>query len=219
MGQPNPPLTFCSPPFGHVPLLDRLAPAAAAGFSLISVQPTDIWTLEEQGMAAAEIASRIADAGLGIGEVDCTACWMDRQARQGDGDDLALLLRSLTAERVVQTAARIGAPSVVAIDLSPDPPPLAEAAEAFARLCDLAADNGLKAHIEFLPVGAIRSLSEAWAIVQAAGRANGGLTIDAWHFSAAARPSRNWWRSPATTSTRSSSTTLRPPRRQTCGPN
>ena len=31
MDQPmNPPLTFCSPPFGHVPLLDRLTPAAAA---------------------------------------------------------------------------------------------------------------------------------------------------------------------------------------------
>jgi sugar phosphate isomerase/epimerase len=31
-------------------------------------------------------------------------------------------------------------------------------------------------------VGGIRTLTEAWGIVEAAGRANGGLTIDAWHF-------------------------------------
>lgn len=176
-------LAFCSPPFGHVPLLDRIAPVAAAGFDVISLQPGDVWQLEEQGMRADEIAARIADAGLSVGEVDCTANWMERQNRQGDdADDLSLLLRSLTAERVVETAARIGARSVVAIDLSATPPPLDEAAEAFAALCDLAAAHGLKAHIEFLPTGAIRSLSEAWAIVSAAGRDNGGLTIDAWHF-------------------------------------
>jgi len=46
----------------------------------------------------------------------------------------------------------------------------------------LAAQHGLKAHIEFLPFGGISDLASAWAIVQAAGRPNGGLTIDSWHF-------------------------------------
>ena len=176
-------LVFCSPPVaGHVPLLDRLAAVRAAGFTAISLQPTDVWMLEEQGMAATEIATRIADSGLSVAEIDCTACWMERQKDQGGDDDLSRLLRSLTAERVVATAARIAAPSIVAIDLSATPPSLDEAAEGFAALCDLAADHGLRAHIEFLPTSAIRSLNEAWAIVSAAGRANGGLTVDSWHF-------------------------------------
>lgn len=176
------PLVFCSPPLAQVPLLDRLGPVAAAGFTALSLQPTDVWALEEQGMAAPEIRARIVDAGLAVAELDCTACWMERQRTAGGDDELAQLLRRLTADRVVATAARIGARSVAAIDMSPTPPPLDEAAEGFAALCDLAGEHGLLAHIEFLPSSAIRSLSETWAIVEAAGRANGGVTIDALHF-------------------------------------
>lgn len=175
-------LVFCSPPVGHVPLLDRLEPVRAAGFTAISLLPGDVWALEDAGMPATEITARIADAGLRVAEVDCTSCWMERQRTQGGDDDLSRLLRSLTAERVVETAARIGARSVVAIDMSATPPSLDEAAEGFAALCDLAAEHGLLAHIEFLPASAIRDLRTAWAIVEAAGRPNGGLTIDAWHF-------------------------------------
>lgn len=175
-------LVFCSPAMPGVPLLDRLAPVAAAGFTALSLMPGDVWALEDAGMTAPEIAARIADAGLRVAEMDCTACWMPRQNTQGDGGDLSLLLRGLTAQKVVDTAARIGAPSVVAVDLGKTLPPLDEAAEGFAQLCDYAAQHGLRAHIEFLPVGGIRTLAQAWAIVSSAGCANGGLTIDAWHF-------------------------------------
>lgn len=176
-------LVFCSPPVaGQVPLLDRLEAVKAAGFTAISLQPTDVWALEEQGMSASEVAARIADAGLTVGEVDCTACWLERHKTQGGDDDLSLLLRSLTAERVVETAARIGARSVVAVDLSDAPFNRDEVAEGFAAVCDLAAEHGLLAHIEFLPMSPIRSLTEAWSAVEAAGRANGGLTVDSWHF-------------------------------------
>ncbi|MCX7283502.1 MAG: sugar phosphate isomerase/epimerase [Novosphingobium sp.] len=174
-------LVLCPAPLGYVPLLERLGPAAAAGFSAIALQPGDVWAAEAQGHSAADLAARIADAGLCVGEIDCTACWMERQ-RSGDDSELGRLLRGLTPERVIATAARIGAPSVAAIDLSPTPAPLDEAADGFARLCDMAAEHGLRAHIEFLPVGGIRTLADAWAIVREAGRANGGLTIDAWHL-------------------------------------
>lgn len=175
-------LVFCSPALPGIALLDRLEPIAAAGFTALSLMPGDVWTLEAQGMSAKDIASLIADAGLRVAEMDCTANWMRRHPLQGDGGELSLLLRGLTAKRVIETAARIGAPSVVAVDLCPTPPSLDEAATGFATLCDLAAEHGLRAHIEFLPVGGIRTLMQAWAIVQEAGRPNGGLTIDAWHF-------------------------------------
>lgn len=176
-------LVFCSPPVAHVPLLERIGPVAAAGFDAISLQPGDVWALEQQGIPAHDIATRIADAGLAVAEMDCTANWMPRHATTDSIDPgLTDLLRGLAAARVVETAARIGARSVAAIDMCPTPPALDEAAEGFAALCDLAAEHGLKAHIEFLPVSAIRTLGDAWAIVEAAGRPNGGLTIDAWHF-------------------------------------
>ena len=57
-------LIFCGPAVPHVPLLERLAPARAAGFVGVSVIPTDIWALEAAGMSARDIARRIADEGL-----------------------------------------------------------------------------------------------------------------------------------------------------------
>lgn len=175
-------LVLCSAPFPNTPFLDRLAPAAAAGFTGISIMPSDLFALEEQGIPARDVSARVADAGLHLAEMDCTACWMPRHANQGGDDALSGLLRSLTAERVVAAAARIGARSVAAIDLAQTPASLDEAAEGFAHVCDLAAEHGLLAHIEFLPVGGIRSLAQTWDIVQAAGRPNGGITLDSWHF-------------------------------------
>lgn len=178
----DPMLVLSAPPFTHVPLLERLAPAREAGFSAISLMPGDVWALEEAGLTAADIAMRIADHGLAVMEMDCTACWLPSHHAAGDDVPMAALLRSLTPDRVVETAARVGSPSVTAVEMMGVTPSLDEAAEAFAQLCDLAAEHGMKAHIEFLPFGGIPDLASAWAIVQAAGRANGGLTLDSWHF-------------------------------------
>lgn len=175
-------LALSSPPVSRFPLLERLQPFAEAGFSAIALQPGDVSTLEAQGMAASEIAARIADAGFTIAEVDCTSCWMEHQNKVDQIGGLTEFLRRLTPELVVGAAARVGAQSVTAIDLSVQPASLDEAAESFARLCRMAAEHGMKAQIEFLPTGGIRSLREAMAIVEAAGFDNGGVTLDAWHF-------------------------------------
>ncbi|WP_176594582.1 sugar phosphate isomerase/epimerase [Sphingobium sp. EM0848] len=173
---------LAAPPFSHVPLLDRLAPARDAGFSGLSLMPRDVWALEAEGMHAAEIRTRFADQGLRVMEMDCIACWLPSHRSVGDDVPMAALLRTLTPERVIETAARMDAPSITVVEMMGVIPSLDEAAEAFAQLCDMAADQGLKAHIEFLPFGGIPALDRAWAIVQAAGRSNGGLLLDSWHF-------------------------------------
>ncbi len=175
-------LGLAGPPFGHIPLLDRLAPARTAGFSGMSVMPGDIWSLEAEGMNATEIRARFADHGLRVMEMDCIACWLPSHHNVGEDVPMAALLRALTPERVVETAARTGSSSITVVEMMGVTPSLDEAAEAFARLCDMAAGQGLKAHIEFLPFGGIPDLARAWAIVQAADRPNGGLMIDSWHF-------------------------------------
>lgn len=52
----------------------------------------------------------------------------------------------------------------------------------FAALCDLAAPLGLHPHLEFMPWTGVPDLPAARRIVEAAGRANGGLLVDAFHF-------------------------------------
>ena len=56
-----------------------------------------------------------------------------------------------------------------------------EAAEAFGRLCDRAAAHGLLVGIEWLPYTNIATAADAQAIVEAAGRPNGGYCADIWH--------------------------------------
>lgn len=170
-------------PFASTPLLDRLPAFRDAGFEATGVLPIDVWALEAQGMKAGEIRERIADHGLAVTVMDCIACWLPAQrAKPVDGGELGKLLRRLTPERVVDTAARIGARSVAAVEISNVVVEFDVAVEAFAALCDQAAAHGLKAHIEFVPMGGIPDLASAWRIVEAAGRPNGGLTIDSWHL-------------------------------------
>jgi sugar phosphate isomerase/epimerase len=54
-------------------------------------------------------------------------------------------------------------------------------AEAFAQLCDRAAQHGLLAHIEFLPWAQIDNIETALRIVKLADRPNGGVMFDSWH--------------------------------------
>ena len=60
--------------------------------------------------------------------------------------------------------------------------PLDEVVERFAGICDRAAEHGLLAGIEFLPWTGIPDAGVAWEIAQRAGRANGGVQIDTWHY-------------------------------------
>lgn len=55
-------------------------------------------------------------------------------------------------------------------------------AEAYARVCDKAAELGLRVQLEFMPFSGIPDLRSAWEIVCLADRSNGGLVVDTWHF-------------------------------------
>jgi sugar phosphate isomerase/epimerase len=52
----------------------------------------------------------------------------------------------------------------------------------FAVACDRFAEVGVDVHLEFVPAPPIGSLATAWQIVQDAGRPNGGILFDTWHF-------------------------------------
>lgn len=174
-------LVLCTPPLSHVPFFERLEPARSAGFTAVSILPAEVRVLAEQGMAPAELRRRINDHGLGIAELDCMAAWLPQQS-QGGSHEIPAMLASLTPDKVLPIAAELGAPSVVLIEVSGITLNLDEAIESFARLCDRAREYGLKIHIEFVPFGGIPDLKTAWRIVEGAGRSNGGLTIDSWHF-------------------------------------
>jgi sugar phosphate isomerase/epimerase len=176
-------LVLCSGTVLHVPWLERLAPARSAGFSALSIQPGEVAQLRAAGVSDGELRRRVADAGLAIAELDAITTWLPDHTPPPDFDrDLARALRGATPENLVPIAAAIGARSLNLVEFYGAPVSLDAAAEGFARACDVAAEHGLRVHLEFLPWTQIPDLRTGLEIVRRAGRANGGLLVDSWHF-------------------------------------
>jgi sugar phosphate isomerase/epimerase len=82
----------------------------------------------------------------------------------------------------LRLAEAIGGRSLNACDIFGGDWSLDDAAEAFAALCDRAAEHGLLVHLEFLPWSAIGDIRTASQVAQRADRANAGVMVDSWHF-------------------------------------
>lgn len=159
----------------HTPVQERLAPARAAGFTALSIWPSDV-----RGMNLADLRAAIDAAGLTVTEVELIGNWLPEHAAAPDGAWRAVKWQ--TAARVLPIAAALGARTVSAAELfgaAFDGPAFAGH---FRELCRAAADHGLAVALEFVPTGGVRSLSEAWEVVERADCPNGGLMVDSWHF-------------------------------------
>jgi sugar phosphate isomerase/epimerase len=114
----------------------------------------------------AETLSRMRDTGVRLGNVECF---------------------NLTPEVVVEEfrpavalGAELGATSLVAINAW-DPEPV-RAQDNFGALCRIAAEFGMKANVEFISMGKVRTLDDAIAFITGCGEPNVGVTIDLLHL-------------------------------------
>lgn len=161
-------------------LAARCAAAAGAGFSFIGWSGREFARYRTEGWTDAAMAAVVRDHGLALIEIETIAGFADAGA--GTTADPA---RSRHAGRTLREAmyamhAVFGARYVQAVGsftgpLEPD------VVDAFARLCDEAAEHGLDVALEFVPCTNIPDAGTALRIVTEAGRANGGLCVDVWH--------------------------------------
>jgi sugar phosphate isomerase/epimerase len=157
------------------PLVDRLAPAKAAGFTAISVWPGDL-----AGVDRAVVADAVAQQGLVVTEMESIAHWLPSHA--SSCSPWAEAVRHATPERILQMAKDVGARTVSVVELLGEEWRPAALAQAFAELCDRAAEQGMNVAVEHLPVGAVRDFARARELVERADRPNAGIMVDAWHF-------------------------------------
>lgn len=167
-----------APPFkpARFPFAERVAAAAAAGFAAIGLDSRDYAALRAAGHSDAEMRAVLDDHGLRVAELEFVADWLDEphhppRARQSE-------------ERLYAAADAFGARHInVGTMLPPGALPDFEiVAELFAELCDRADAHGLRVALEFLPWTAIPDAGTAWMIVELAGRGNGGVLVDSWHY-------------------------------------
>jgi sugar phosphate isomerase/epimerase len=167
----------------RLPFRDRVDAAVAGGFSGISLWGRDYLVARDGGLSDRDIGVLLADHGLSVAELD-PAWWWPPGASDvhiSPEHDHEQIFRFGEPE-LFAVAHAVGARSLNAVDVFGGTWSLDDAAEAFAALCDRAADHGLLVHLEFLPWSRIPDLSSAWEVVSAADRANGGLMVDAWHY-------------------------------------
>ena len=114
----------------------------------------------------AETLARMRDTGVRLGNVECF---------------------NLTPEVAVEEfrpavalGAELGATSLVAINAWD--PERNRALDNFAKLTRIAAEYGMKANVEFISMGKVRTLADAIAFIIDSGEPNVGVTIDFLHL-------------------------------------
>lgn len=157
--------------------------AVAGGFTGISLWGRDYWRARADGLNDADIRSVLDDHGLGVAEIDPAWWWLPGAADIviPEAADAEAVFR-YGEDELLRIAEAVGGRSLNAVDVFGGDWDIDAAAEAFAGLCDRAAEHGVVVHIEFLPWSKIPDLATAWEIVQRAGRSNGGVAVDAWHW-------------------------------------
>jgi sugar phosphate isomerase/epimerase len=153
-------------------LVEMVDAGVENGFRGASLWALLIGPLAAAGLAPKDIARVCGDHGMQIRMVEALTEWTsgDRAAIDKAALPLFALARDLGAEEILTVTMDGG-------DLDVD-----RAASGFAYACDLAARDGLRLAIEFLPWSAVPTIAVAWQIVERAGRHNGGLVLDTWHW-------------------------------------
>ncbi len=150
---------------------DQVACAAAAGFShvglrLIPATPDDtLHPMIGDTAMAREVAQRLVDTGVKVLDIE-----IFRLRPHTRVQDYAAAF---------DAGARLGAKHALVAGNDPDE---ARLIDNFAAICELAARFELTADLEPMPWTDARSVPQAARIVAAAGRANGGVLVDAIHW-------------------------------------
>ncbi len=173
-------LVLCAGTLARVSLPDRVQAASAAGFAGISAFVTDLEQARAEGWSATDLRALLADRGLAVAELDPLLRWIPGTQPAGLDAWGAVLYRQ-GLDDALRAADALAARSLNLVCVADPPPPPDRVAEAFAHVCDRAAGHGLLVHLEFLPWTTIPDARTACAIVERAGRSNGGILLDAWH--------------------------------------
>jgi len=155
------------------PFEERVRAAAEAGFAAMGLYVAEYQRLRAEGVGDADLRATLDEHGMRVVEIEALRGWSatgpEREAY-------------LATERAVFAMSDALGPGHHVQVIGPYTGTLDDAAEAFAGVCDRAAEHGLCAAIEFLPeMSNIPDADAAMEIVRRAGRDTGGICLDAWH--------------------------------------
>ncbi len=155
---------------------ERVAAAGAAGFTGIGWRSEDREREAALGFGDADVRAVLDQHGVALLELEALHGWWSpdplRTAASRAHERALLDLGATFGARHLQVTEAGEPDGTFELDL---------AAERFAGVCDRGAEVGLLVGLEYLPWSPIPDPATALAIVERAGRPNGGVAPDAWH--------------------------------------
>lgn len=145
--------------------------AARTGYRHVGLRLTEVtpggthWPVHTDRALMRETLAAMVDTGVGVLDVELLR--LTPEAHVADMEPLVAAAAQLSARHLVLQAAD---------------PDRARLIDAFARLCDLAAEYGLTADLEFPTWVAVGNLAQAAEVVREAGHPAGGILIDTLHL-------------------------------------
>jgi sugar phosphate isomerase/epimerase len=162
-----------SPALSPVPIADRVAAIADAGFCGLGLIADDLRTVRD-GIGFDTLRRLISEAGLSHVEIELLERWWIPRGSPGHTYDVRDLL--------FEAADALG-PVMIKIGSEMGPPatdPLALVAP-LRELTEQAVAHGTRIAIETMPFSAIATIPMGAQIITAAGHPAAGLLVDAWH--------------------------------------
>ena len=151
---------------------ERMAAAAAGGYAGIGMHLASYKRLLREGWTIAAMGAALDRHDQLLVEVEFLQLWAGPPGSEGEAAEQERLAFEL-ADGLGARHLQLGGPYHG---------PVERAAEAFAGLCDRAAERGVLVSLEYLPeMTNVESAAQALAIVGLADRPNGGICVDAWH--------------------------------------
>ena len=176
-------LVLCSGTLGReTRFRARLEAAAAAGYAAVSLWGRDYQSARDEGYSDKDLVALLDDHGLAVAELDPVWWWTPGAANFSIAPEFDPIdVFRFGDVDLFRIADLLGARSLNAADVLGGDWGAEDAAEAFAGLCDRAAEHGLLVHLEWLAWSRISDLATALQVVTLADRPNGGLNVDTWH--------------------------------------
>jgi sugar phosphate isomerase/epimerase len=162
-------------------LIEMIEVAARHGFPTLQVPPDLYFACRDEGLTAASLRKRLADAGVRVALIDAITAGIPG-TRSEPVQFKGRTMPRWNAASCLEANDALEAPLLNLSHYQGTPVPLAEMAEAIGAVSRLAASHGVTLVLEFVPDSGIRTVHEAQAIAAACGEPNCKILLDTWHL-------------------------------------
>jgi len=173
-------LVLCPATLGSPSLEEHVRAAAAGGFDGVSLRPWQLTGACERLGSMNAVKRVIDDSGLRVADLDALMDWVDDPEYRLPSYLPADLL--LPRSQVVELALAVEAQSMNVVDISGVDRDWQLMSDSFASVCDEMAAHGMGAYIEFFFGSMMNDVDATARVVAGAGRENGGILVDTFHF-------------------------------------